>query len=74
MALHRLHPEIDEEETSFAARLRYPRPISAPPTPSASRATSPSSSRVASDDEDDDSVHSDVERDILSLSDAQNDR
>ncbi|KAH9395106.1 Glycogen [starch] synthase, liver [Tyrophagus putrescentiae] len=76
LALHRLHPEIaDEEEAEFSAKFRYPRPISAPPTPSASRATSPSSSRVGSDeedeDEDDDSVNSDVERDILSGSDTR---
>ncbi|KAI2808809.1 Glycogen [starch] synthase, liver [Blomia tropicalis] len=32
LALHRLHPEIAEEE-STGAKLRYPRPISAPPTP-----------------------------------------
>ena len=51
--------------------FRYPRPISAAPTPSASRATSPNSSRTGSDyDEDEDSIDSDVEREILSGSEA----
>lgn len=46
-------------EDGTIASFNFPKPISAPATPSSSRAPSP----VSSDDED--SVNSDVERDIL---------
>lgn len=59
LALHRMHPEIMTEDGTIAS-FNYPKPISAPATPCSSRAPSPVSS-----EDDDDSVHSDVERDIL---------
>lgn len=48
-----LHPEYMSEET-MAAKLKYPRPISEPPSPSTSRATTPVSSNPPSDEEADD--------------------
>lgn len=60
LALHRMHPEIMTEDGTIAS-FNFPKPISAPATPASSRAPSP----VSSEDDDDDSVHSDVERDIL---------
>jgi glycogen(starch) synthase len=69
LALHRLHPEILTEE-AVAAKFRYPRPVSEPPTPSTSRGASPTSSAAASDDEDDDG--SDQEREILSNPESDN--
>lgn len=52
MALRTVHPEFMSEETT-AAKLKYPRPISEPPSPSTSRATTPVSSNPASEDEAD---------------------
>ncbi|KAH7636688.1 glycogen starch synthase-like protein [Dermatophagoides farinae] len=63
LALHRMHPEIMTEDGTIAS-FNFPKPISAPATPASSRAPSPVSS-----DDDDDSVHSDVERDILTNND-----
>lgn len=54
-----MHPEIMTEDGTIAS-FNFPKPISAPATPASSRAPSPVSS-----DDDDDSVHSDVERNIL---------
>lgn len=41
-------------EETVAAKLKYPRPISEPPSPSTSRANTPVSSNPPSDDEADD--------------------
>ncbi len=73
LALHRLHPEILTEE-AVAAKFRYPRPMSEPPTPSTSRGASPTSSAAASDDEDEDGggSGSDQEREILSNPESDN--
>jgi len=47
-ALKIVYPEMeDEEETGGSGRMSYPRPISEPPSPSSSRATTP----APSDDE-----------------------
>lgn len=47
-ALQKTHPEKVEELKTKAGKFRFPRPLSAPPTPSTSSAGSP----VASEDED----------------------
>lgn len=50
-ALKMVYPDYDEaEETGGSGRMSYPRPISEPPSPSSSRATTPVPSD-ASDDE-----------------------
>lgn len=41
-------------EETMAAKMKYPRPISEPPSPSTSRANTPVSSNPPSDDEADD--------------------
>ncbi len=52
IALHAVFPEFDLEEESGSAvgRLSYPRPISEPPSPTSSRATTP----IPSDQSDED--------------------
>lgn len=50
MALQKTHPELMTEDT-MAQKIKYPRPISEPPSPSTSKATTPASSPVPSDDE-----------------------
>ena len=50
MALHSVYPELALEEEAGVGRLSYPRPLSEPPSPTSSRATTP----VPSDDEDND--------------------
>ena len=64
MALHILHPEFMSEETT-AQKLKYPRPISEPPSPSTSRANTPVSSNPPSEDEADE-----AEVDALSRKDS----
>lgn len=55
-----VYPELAlEEEASGAGRLNYPRPLSEPPSPSSSRATTPAPSEHGSDDED--SIDSEAE-------------
>jgi len=51
LALHDVFPECDydEENGTRIGKLSYPRPISEPPSPTSSRATTP----IPSDDEDD---------------------
>jgi glycogen(starch) synthase len=61
LALHRLHPEIFAEEED-AKELRYPRPISEPPTPSASVIASDSE---GSEDESDSIVKKDENENLL---------
>lgn len=55
-ALHKLYPDVcefeDDEPRARGGSLNYPRPFSEPPSPSASRHTTPTSSRHGSDDED----------------------
>jgi hypothetical protein len=53
MALHAVFPEFDldeDENGSGVGRLSYPRPISEPPSPTSSRATTP----IPSDQSDED--------------------
>lgn len=53
MALHAVFPEFDvdeEDNRSGVGRLSYPRPISEPPSPTSSRATTP----IPSDQSDED--------------------
>ncbi|KAG0424763.1 hypothetical protein HPB47_028029 [Ixodes persulcatus] len=54
MALHKTHPELLESDLgSSKLQLRYPRPMSEPPSPSASRTSTPAPSEHGSDEEDD---------------------
>lgn len=66
MALHSVFPEIFEDDgNAGVGRLSYPRPISEPPSPSSSRATTP----IPSDHSDaDDEVDEEQEVNSLSLS------
>jgi len=51
MALHAVFPEFDlDEDEKGVGRLSYPRPISEPPSPTSSRATTP----IPSDQSDED--------------------
>lgn len=61
MALKVTHPEImaDGETSSMPGRVKYPKPISEPPSPSTSRATTP----VPSDDEE---AREEEEKSVLS--------
>lgn len=52
-ALHKLFPDYVEEIENSIGTLKYPRPISEPPSPSSSRVTTPAASVHGSDDEDD---------------------
>lgn len=55
-----MYPELaNQEEASGAGRLNYPRPLSEPPSPTSSRATTPAPSEVGSDEED--SIDSEAE-------------
>lgn len=62
-ALHGVYPELSvESDASGAGRLNYPRPLSEPPSPSSSRATTPAPSEHGSvEDEEEDSVDSEAE-------------
>lgn len=59
-ALHQLFPDYVEEIENSIGTLKYPRPISEPPSPSSSRMTTPAASVHGSDDEGD-SVDSEAE-------------
>ncbi|XP_050728294.1 glycogen [starch] synthase-like [Eriocheir sinensis] len=62
-----MYPELaNREEASGAGRLNYPRPLSEPPSPTSSRATTPAPSEVGSD-EDEDSVDSEAELEELGV-------
>lgn len=53
-ALQAVYPDYIDEIGSYYMKndLNYPRPLSAPPSPSSSRHTTPHGSRHGSDDED----------------------
>ncbi|KAG8225796.1 hypothetical protein J437_LFUL005603 [Ladona fulva] len=51
-ALHIVYPELAPADESGVGRFNYPRPISEPPSPTSSRATTPAPSIHGSDDED----------------------
>lgn len=68
MALHKTHPEL-AEDLSTGARLRYPRPVSEPPSPTSSRASTPVPSEKGSDDEDSEEFDPEAEeQELLELS------
>lgn len=69
LALHRTHPEILQEDT-IASKLKYPRPISEPPSPSTSRATTPAPSTPGSDNESDEEANDQAELDALNNKDS----
>ena len=50
MALHAVYPELALEDEAGVGRFSYPRPLSEPPSPTSSRATTP----IPSDEEDED--------------------
>lgn len=54
-ALHTVYPELALEEEGGAGRLNYPRPLSEPPSPTSSRATTPAPSEAGSDEDSIDS-------------------
>lgn len=54
MALKLIHPEYLSESSTSSAMLKYPKPISEPPSPSTSRATTPTPSAHVSDDDEPD--------------------
>lgn len=59
-----MYPELaQEEDAAGAGRLNYPRPLSEPPSPTSSRATTPAPSEIGSDDED--SIDSEAELEEL---------
>lgn len=57
LALHKINPELAEQELDILARLqmRYPKPVSEPPSPASSRTSTPAPSTPASDEDDSDS-------------------
>lgn len=58
MALHKLHPEmLDEDMMAAKLQMNYPRPMSEPPSPSSSRASTPAPSEHGSEDELTDDEH-----------------
>nr|XP_027230166.1 glycogen [starch] synthase-like isoform X1 [Penaeus vannamei] len=64
-ALRTAYPELAlEEEAAGAGRLNYPRPLSEPPSPTSSRATTPAPSEHGSDE---DSVDSEAELEELGV-------
>lgn len=69
MALHKTHPEL-AEDMSLGARMKYPRPVSEPPSPTSSRASTPAPSEKGSDDDDesDEFDHEAEEQELFELS------
>ncbi|XP_060533405.1 glycogen [starch] synthase [Cylas formicarius] len=65
-ALHKLFPDYVEEIESAIGTLKYPRPISEPPSPNSSQFTTPAASVHGSDDEAD-SVDSEGELEELKI-------
>lgn len=51
-ALRAVYPDYVEESMYALGDFNYPRPLSAPPSPSSSRHTTPHGSQHGSDDED----------------------
>uniref|UniRef100_A0A646QF50 Glycogen [starch] synthase n=1 Tax=Hemiscolopendra marginata TaxID=943146 RepID=A0A646QF50_9MYRI len=66
MSLNRTHPELFEEDTTMAAKMKYPRPVSEPPSPSSSRASTPVPSEKGSDSEEDEDEHPE-EKELVEL-------
>ena len=67
-ALHATFEDIQEdEEQPITKRFSFPKPISEPPSPVSTRATSPASSHHGSDDEDEDAVSHDSEEEEREL-------
>lgn len=64
-ALHAVFPELEEREEGGIGSIKYPRPISEPPSPSSSRVTTPAASVHGSDEEDEDEV--DEEQEVIFL-------
>lgn len=63
-ALQAVYPDyVDESGVYYNMQnnLNYPRPLSAPPSPTSSKHTTPHGSRHGSDDEDEDSVDDELE-------------
>ncbi|RNA24605.1 glycogen [starch] synthase isoform X2 [Brachionus plicatilis] len=62
LALQRVHPELDENKLILLSnKLRYEKPVSEPPSPSASRSSTPhhfTEHEDSSSDEDDEEVRS----------------
>ncbi|XP_018318570.1 glycogen [starch] synthase [Agrilus planipennis] len=52
-ALHTVFPDYKEEMENDIGKFKYPRPLSEPPSPTSSRATTPAASVHGSDDESD---------------------
>lgn len=60
-----MFPELQDYNEQAIGRLKYPKPISEPPSPTSSRGTTPVASVHGSDDESD-SV--DEEKEVISTS------
>ncbi|XP_071542878.1 glycogen [starch] synthase [Panulirus ornatus] len=72
-ALHTVYPELALEEAASAGRLNYPRPLSEPPSPTSSRATTPAPSEHGSDEDDaEDSIDSEAELEELGVGESAN--
>jgi len=54
MALHKTHPDFEDDLVSHDFQVKYPRPISEPPSPHSSRASTPAASVRGSDTEESD--------------------
>jgi glycogen(starch) synthase len=52
-ALREVFPDYKQDDENGIGTLKYPRPISEPPSPSSSRMTTPAASIHGSDDESD---------------------
>lgn len=52
-ALMEVYPDLKREIDSDITSIKYPRPISEPPSPNSSRVTTPAASIHGSDDEQD---------------------
>lgn len=63
MAVHIINPGLIESELSLIRlQMKYPRPVSEPPSPLSSRTSTPAPSAPGSDEEDDDDDESEEER------------
>lgn len=49
-AIHKTHPEFADHASSCKLQLKYPRPMSEPPSPSQSRTSTPAPSEPGSED------------------------
>lgn len=61
MALKQTHPLLDETKILFSNKLRYNRPLSAPPSPSVSRSSTPACFNDDGDDDNDETESEDDE-------------